>query len=285
MNPVSDPGCKSGRELRRCCSQRSGRGFLGWTPGTWVLRGRRAPESRMSLEDLLGRFASHRFCSFILCLIFLGMAAGPATLVLGAPKPPGGSGEVLSRLALRKSELDIQATLLAEHSLRYYLANGRIVRLKEVPESVLPVSSALREVRGGLFVTILKDGKVRGCFGSLTAEAPSLAEAVIVNTVRAATVDKRYLPVAPDELRDLRFSVSVTGALRRVSSPYQINPLIHGVFVRSRGGSAVLLPAEARTAQKAFEWARRLAGAAPGEMAEMYVFRTLRLETAPRMRM
>ncbi len=61
---------------------------------------------------------------------------------------------------------------------------------------------------GATFVTLRKNGKLRGCIGSLQASRP-LVDDLRANTIAAATRDPRFPAVQPSELDELTLEVSV----------------------------------------------------------------------------
>ena len=61
---------------------------------------------------------------------------------------------------------------------------------------------------GASFVTLNKDGQLRGCIGSLEAYQP-LVNDVAYNAYAAAFSDPRFPPVSEDELDHLEFHISV----------------------------------------------------------------------------
>lgn len=62
--------------------------------------------------------------------------------------------------------------------------------------------------RGASFVTLMQDGELRGCIGTLQAHQPLLAD-IKHNAVCAALNDPRFLPLARDELAAVRIEVSL----------------------------------------------------------------------------
>jgi len=62
--------------------------------------------------------------------------------------------------------------------------------------------------RGACFVTLTRDGTLRGCMGSVRAQRP-LADDVALNAVAAATRDPRFEPVGKEELNALCVEVSL----------------------------------------------------------------------------
>lgn len=61
------------------------------------------------------------------------------------------------------------------------------------------------------FVTLTREGQLRGCIGVLSAHQP-LALDVIEHAQAAALHDPRFPPLSPDELSAVRVEVSVLGA-------------------------------------------------------------------------
>ncbi|HEX8559211.1 MAG TPA: AmmeMemoRadiSam system protein A [Pyrinomonadaceae bacterium] len=130
------------------------------------------------------------------------------------------------------------------------------------------------------FVCIKTLGRqLRGCIGAVEPEQPSLAEEVINNAIKAATRDRRFKPVAADELPSLSYSVDVLGSLEPAAFE-DLDPSIFGVVVTNRTGSrrGLLLPAldGIRTADEQVGVAARKAGIPAGEPLKLYRFRTQR---------
>jgi AmmeMemoRadiSam system protein A len=94
--------------------------------------------------------------------------------------------------------------LLAEASIRHGLEHGR--PLKPQREEYDP---ALREP-GACFVTLKREGELRGCIGSLAAYRP-LAEDVAGNAYAAAFSDPRFYPLQAGELFGLEMHISILG--------------------------------------------------------------------------
>lgn len=61
---------------------------------------------------------------------------------------------------------------------------------------------------GASFVTLRREGQLRGCIGSLVATEPLLQD-IVHNTDAAARRDPRFPPVEPGDLASIRLDVSV----------------------------------------------------------------------------
>ena len=91
------------------------------------------------------------------------------------------------------------------------------------------------------FVTLKKDGKLRGCIGMLEAERPLFEEVVRV-TKAAAFEDYRFNPVQPDELQGIEIEISILSPFERIYHPSEITVGLHGVCLRSQDRKGILLP-------------------------------------------
>jgi AmmeMemoRadiSam system protein A len=106
--------------------------------------------------------------------------------------------------------------------------------------SPLPADPTLR-APAGVFVTITRDGELRGCIGFVEAIRP-LAEAVAHCAASAAVGDPRFAPVRPEELPSLRVEISVLSALQPIDDPLTIGVGSHGLFISHAGRQGLLLP-------------------------------------------
>ena len=111
------------------------------------------------------------------------------------------------------------------------LAEGE---LPEAPEG------ALRE-RLGAFVTLRRQGELRGCIGLMRPMLP-LYQTVAAMARAAAFEDPRFRPLAAAEWPEVDFDISILGP----TSPCPDIDLIelgrHGLMLEARGRTAVCLP-------------------------------------------
>jgi AmmeMemoRadiSam system protein B/AmmeMemoRadiSam system protein A len=94
----------------------------------------------------------------------------------------------------------------------------------------------------GAFVTLRKDGRLRGCIGNIIGRGP-LDMTVRDMAASAAARDPRFTAVTPDELENIDIEISVLSVPRQADNIDSIELGTHGVIV-SRGDSArgVFLP-------------------------------------------
>jgi len=91
---------------------------------------------------------------------------------------------------------------LARKTIEEVVTNSRLLEIAPTG-----LSSRLTEKRA-CFVTLNKNGQLRGCIGHIFPVEP-LYKALIHNARAAAVEDTRFDPVRPDELDDIEIEVSV----------------------------------------------------------------------------
>jgi len=160
---------------------------------------------------------------------------------------------------------------LAIDAVKYYLENG------EPPPGPAPLPEELKR-RGGAFVSIKKNGKLRGCIGTVTPAEPSLAREIIRNAISAATRDPRFPPVSPEELAGLTFSVDVLTPPEKVSGVAGLDAGTYGVILKSGDKQAVLLPdlEGIDTVEAQIDICRKKAGVGENDPVELLRFRVER---------
>lgn len=140
------------------------------------------------------------------------------------------------RLAARRAKEDPWVRL-ARLSLETTVREGH--PLKVLPDA-LPATLTDRAV--GVFVSLHKDGQLRGCIGTIAPTEENVAWEIVQNAVSAGTRDPRFPPVRADELDELEYSVDVLGRPEPVDSPAQLDPKRYGVIVRYGQKRGLLLP-------------------------------------------
>jgi AmmeMemoRadiSam system protein A len=99
----------------------------------------------------------------------------------------------------------------------------------------------------GLFVTLRKEGVLRGCIGTLAPEG-DLARTVPRFARRAALEDPRFPALAAEELPECTIEISVLTPPRPVDNPEDIVIGRDGLILELGGRRGLLLP------QVAIEW-------------------------------
>ncbi|OGS06957.1 MAG: hypothetical protein A2270_00795 [Elusimicrobia bacterium RIFOXYA12_FULL_51_18] len=92
-----------------------------------------------------------------------------------------------------------------------------------------------------VFVTLNKDGALRGCIGTMTPRQ-LLSDAVAAFAAASAFEDPRFGPLSSDELASVKIEISVLSPLRRVGSWEEVVEGQHGVYVRKGRSGGTYLP-------------------------------------------
>lgn len=161
---------------------------------------------------------------------------------------------------------------LARKSLEEYVRTGRNIK---VPADL---SEEILNQKAGCFVSIKKNGKLRGCIGTIAPTRASLAEEIIENAVSAAVNDPRFDPVEPDELDFLEISVDVLGEASEIASPSELDVKRYGVIVSKGYRRGLLLPNldGIDTVEEQIRIAKQKAGIAENETVKLERFEVVR---------
>ena len=101
---------------------------------------------------------------------------------------------------------------------------------------------------GSAFISLSRDGELRGCMIDAFEEHEPLYRNVLRNTVLAARDDERFPPVTPEEVGGLRISVSVVAPPEPLAfhDPEdllpRLDPGLDGVILTADGAMAAYLP-------------------------------------------
>lgn len=94
----------------------------------------------------------------------------------------------------------------------------------------------------GVFVTLRKFGRLRGCIGTFSPHG-SLVE-TIRRMAPSAARDPRFLhqPISAAELKDLSIEISILSPLEPIAQPLELELGRHGIFIRRGALSGCFLP-------------------------------------------
>lgn len=116
---------------------------------------------------------------------------------------------------------------LAKKAVESYIKEGKIIEPpKDFPEEFL-------KRRAGTFVTIEKDGQLRGCIGTYLPTKVNIAEEVIRNAIGAATEDYRLGPIQEKELSSLSYIVYILSYPEPVKDIKELDPKKFGIIVKT----------------------------------------------------
>ena len=144
--------------------------------------------------------------------------------------------EKTERECREKAEKSDACVKLARASVEAWVRDRK--RLS-VPDG-LPEEMLTR--RAGTFVSLHKNGQLRGCIGTIMATRKNVAEEILSNAVSACSRDPRFAPVTAGELSSLEISVDVLGDLEPIDSPDKLDVKRYGVIVSHGAKRGLLLP-------------------------------------------
>ncbi|HBU06638.1 MAG TPA: AmmeMemoRadiSam system protein A [Candidatus Magasanikbacteria bacterium] len=130
---------------------------------------------------------------------------------------------------------------LARKSLNHYFTTGDVLF---IDESL--VDADLTQKRG-TFVTLTKNGELRGCIGHIEP-AQEIYKDIIENALSAGLEDNRFVPVRQEELSELKIEISILTEPEKLiyNSPEdllnKLRPLVDGVIIEKGRQGATYLP-------------------------------------------
>jgi len=126
---------------------------------------------------------------------------------------------------------------LARHSLEYaVMNNGKVMPLPEnLPQEML-------NRQAGVFVSLHKNGQLRGCIGTIAPTTEHVAQEIIQNAVSSGLSDLRFDAVTEGELAEIRYKVDVLAEPEPISDASLLDVKRYGVIVSAGMRRGLLLP-------------------------------------------
>lgn len=122
---------------------------------------------------------------------------------------------------------------LARDTIELYLKTGERIKFETEDQRL--------RVKQGAFVTLNKQGNLRGCIGHIIPIEP-LCDTVIDMAIASATEDPRFRRVTIDEMKDVDIEISVLSVPRKAKNADEIEMGKHGVIVSRGMRKGVFLP-------------------------------------------
>ncbi len=161
---------------------------------------------------------------------------------------------------------------LARESVTTYLKTGN--ELNSLPEYV---TEEMKKEKRGVFVSLKKNGELRGCIGTIFPVTESIALEILRIAIEAGVNDPRFYTVDFQELLDIEFSVDVLTTPEPAQKD-ELNPAEYGVIVRSKDKTGLLLPdlEGIETVEEQLSIALDKAGIRPDEEYSIQKFKVIR---------
>ena len=147
-----------------------------------------------------------------------------------------GVGYGVMRFKVATKSLENPYVRLAKDNLTNFLTNGKT--LESIPSYV---TEEMKNQQKGVFVTLYKDGMLRGCIGTIFPTTDSIYEEIIRNSIQAAIHDPRFKSVNKSELPDIEFSVDILDSPQPAKLE-DLDPMKYGIILTSGHKKALLLP-------------------------------------------
>jgi AmmeMemoRadiSam system protein A len=113
------------------------------------------------------------------------------------------------------------------------------VNKKSIPD--FKITDPVLNQKCGAFVTIHKNGSLRGCIGHIIGTT-SLYKTIAKLAVESALHDPRFRPVISGELCDIDIEISVLSPFEKITDITEIEVGVHGLFIRNGYYQGLLLP-------------------------------------------
>ncbi|MBU1196321.1 MAG: AmmeMemoRadiSam system protein A [Proteobacteria bacterium] len=143
---------------------------------------------------------------------------------------------------ISKHDGQLLLKLAREHiATRFDKKNTRLAALEK------HCTSPVMKENRGVFVTLHKNGTLRGCIGTIEP-VKSLMDGVSENAIHAAFNDSRFKPLSHDELKDIHIEISILTPPEKLDYSggndllSRLRPEIDGVIIEKGYHRATFLP-------------------------------------------
>lgn len=130
--------------------------------------------------------------------------------------------------------------MLARDTIESYIRDG--IKPSLISGKYDDIPDEMRKRKAGVFVSIHKEGRLRGCIGTISSVYSCIGQEIIENAVAASTRDPRFNPIKTDELPALEINVDVLSDAEDISSKNELDVKKYGVIVTKGSKRGLLLP-------------------------------------------
>jgi MEMO1 family protein len=207
----------------------------------------------------------------------------PLGILLGAARAAGLTSEVLSYegpfgvgypvVAFTTSRVGLDIQALGRRAIETYLRSRQLID----PPDPIPIEW---QAPSAAFVTLRKNGEMRGCIGSIRPTEATAAHELIRYAIASAVRDPRFDPVRLDEVPQLTIRVQLLDPAEPITDLARLEPKSYGIIVRSGDRQGLLLPDidQIVTAEQQLRAACQKAGINPHAALQVERFRTRTFE-------
>lgn len=154
------------------------------------------------------------------------------------------------------------------------LAIEKYVKTGQTPTLTNEWPSVFLNSKNGVFVTLYKDGEIRGCMGSVKPLKKNLGTEIINSAIASASLDARFPKVSSEELPFISIAVDVISSPIPILSVSDLDPKKYGIVVEFGEKRAALLPnlPSIETGEEQILMAKKKAQIKKGEDVQLYRF-------------
>ncbi len=163
-----------------------------------------------------------------------GDVSGDNSSVVGYAAIGGFKKSLTSSLKILDEEEQKQTLKIARGAIENRLARKDLERVKVKSKSLFKKGY-------GVFVTLKKQGQLRGCIGRIEDDEP-LEILIKKMALESAFSDPRFPPLNSSELKDLEIEITILSPLKKVNSYQEIRLGRDGVVIERGWQRAVFLP-------------------------------------------
>ena len=127
---------------------------------------------------------------------------------------------------IKKTALKDKLIKLSRKAIKTYLKDNKIIK----PDFTLSESWPGNPC--GIFVTLVKNNRVRGCVGAFFPRESSFLEEIIRTSIEATYKDSRFDPISIGEVDEIEVIITVVGEKQSVDDPYSVNLMEYGLLIK-----------------------------------------------------
>ena len=125
-------------------------------------------------------------------------------------------------------------------------------------ESIAKSDFIIPEINTGLFITIILDKKVRGCYGAFYHDSNNpkfLIEKYLRGALRS---DSRYKPLSFEEIENMHIILTFASEPESVDDIFSINTEEYGIMAEAGTSVYILVPAELKLREQVAVFVNRI---------------------------
>lgn len=206
--------------------------------------------------------------------LFYAEAGGTGYAMQGFRVIDDDNSRAFLELYRQKEALRIHDKRMNEDAIASFAREAIELYVKRKRKALVPGELSLKPSQP-LFISLFKDGSLRGCLGTRKPRLANLGDELLEISIAAASKDPRYKPIDEGELDYLDIRVELLGPMEKTTKA-GLDPKKYGIRVSLGGRSALVLPNQVgiKTGPEQYAIAVRKAQIDQEEEPRIYRFET-----------